>query len=572
MSFSDLQRPAEDDAIDIREFRSMKTALENQIYPSDREYNNGVYFDSDRFAPGAEVDMIVAGYSEQFPDLTFTHWFVTADFFADQRVITSKRAQNTFFRQGYVSTVEDRQVPVANKGDTKFAKAHKDILFAHGFTMAQILQLIGEEQLGIQYQDHAHPGGEASLICRHPLSPLVGRDSRLTEQQHGNARPDWQEAFEEEEGPAADWLGDRRYDRVWQEFKRQKLARYNYALVESHGLLLGRRLVNSDDRIHMAHEGTPGTHLKCGKEYINKLTWSRYRSEIITERLRAELDHGFTTEAFSGAHWEETVENQDTQVTPAMLAVWESQALASLRKIAWRVSAEESASALNNELLREKQALRAKNGRRKLPVGTSRMDNSTPEFSALKAVQTNEAGSYIDLMLQGRRKAHWTNAELGLSHRDLLIGAYYGMTYDETDLMTKPNETYEIAYWLGQLRRHGRATITNDFWSSIFDHVEHDSQRNLVISMLSEQAWDVLLIAARELSEQIAKGNFDTKRTIEVTYDWSSANEPWTASRNGDTIAIKGPLLFFPVHERDFWQEKAEFIQANGGFAAPMVR
>lgn len=87
--------------------------------------------------------------------------------------------------------------------------------------------------------------------------------------------------------------------------------------------------------------------------------------------------------------------------------------------------------------------------------------------------------------------------------------------------------------------------------------------------MLSEEAWAVLLDAAQDLVQTPAGGRIDTRRTIEVTYTWSQGEEPWSAIREGDTIAISGPLLFFPVNERTFWAEKAAFIRENQGFVAP---
>jgi hypothetical protein len=340
-------------------------------------------------------------------------------------------------------------------------------------------------------------------------------------------------------------------------------------MVEANGMMLGRSRVNADDAIRMAYSGTPESFIHDGRAVINGNQWTRRSSREIEERLQLELFPETTAEFFDARHWPSLRVGGDGAVSPDMVLTWQSQALASLRKVAWRASADGSAAIINNALRAERLAPTLDGGRPRRPIGAARVDQQRPRASFRDAVRV-EVERYVDALDRlGSRGAGVGNVEAAISHRDLLIASFCGMRYDSTPSDTPPDEIYEIAFWLGSLRRHGQAVMDCWFRDSIVEHVDGDPLRDLLFSALSERAWEVLLDAAQDLARMEPGGGVDTSRTINVTYSWSQGPEPWTATRDGDNIAITGPLLYFPVSERALWAEKAEFIRDNQGFVAP---
>lgn len=570
MRLSELNRLQPEEHFDEHDLAIYDEPPQRVIYPSDPDFIATVYFIAERFKDdAAAVDRVMAEYAARFEGRTIYPAMISLKDLACYPYLSSPRAERTLMRQGYVSNLEDRQVPTGNT-ETRFVSAHKDVVKAEGYVTDRIFAVLNGH--GAVFDAAQIPLGEQAQPPRHPLAPITGTDIRLTEDQVADAIPTWREVFEEDEGWTEDDRDSPDYIEQWAAVRKRRKAAVPYALVEVEGLLLGRSLVNADDVIHMAYAASPESLVKEGREVINAGQWINRSSREIAMRLAHELTDQELARTFDARRWPSLREGGDARVTPQMVMVWQSQVLASLRKVAWRVSANSSAAVINNQLRAERLAPIVNGGRPRRPVGAHPRD-ARPPYATFREVVREDIDRHLEALgTLGNRGAGAANIQATLSYRDLLICSFYGMRYDDLPPDEKPDENYELAFWLGHLRRLGSATMRCGFWSAIEEYIHHDALSELLFSALPEEAWSVLLDAAQELEEPQPGEAYDTGREITVTYDWSEGPEPWSVNREGDTIAITGPLLYFPVNERADWAKKAEFVRENGGFLAPAPR
>ena len=492
-----------------------------------------IYYDEARLNRPGAVDRIVEGYQQRHPDTDFQPMAITLEGLRSRRYFAFPRTEQEFLQRGYAAEFDVRKGPVG-RGTSTYLDAQKSVLHVHAQVMAHALATIGpaffrwnDEFTEIGADESERPAFMQRRVSGN-MAPLTGTESVL-----------------------------------------DGLAGTQFAMVDWEGLRIGRDELRRDDCAHLAFNGSPDSWLKNARDAIGRGYFGWHEAHRVAQQIRLELSTDGLAAYFGPRFWQ----NQNAQVSAGAVLVWQSQVVASLRKLLWRAEADEGQPYLKNELMKERRALHAQDIRRN-PVGSGRLRVGDPE-EAFRDVFTDQIAEFVDsfthvadeIRADERRlnlvRMPDDNVSITVSDRDIIFGALYGSGIDLRDFWERPDPLLELSWWVSDLRRTGEAMIGGSF-ADLFEEARLDPRTDLsdlVYAALSDGAWRCVVNAAEDIAR--------TDSTILVSYNWSNLEEPWRAERVNDEVHLRGPLLYFPVTEASTWNARAARIWRNGDFVAP---
>jgi len=154
-----------------------------------------------------------------------------------------------------------------------------------------------------------------------------------------------------------------------------------------------------------------------------------------------------------------------------------------------------------------------------------------------------------------------------ISWDDEILGALMGTTYNshndpEEDPYSNPVIfTVPLARWIGRLKRRGSESLDQGTADIILSFWYRSPRETLLLSQFPEATWECLVQFAKELEYD------DDGREFQVTYEWTrDRTTPFKCNVQNNTIALEGPLLFFPTLQSNHWREKAQVVNRLRGF------
>lgn len=271
----------------------------------------------------------------------------------------------------------------------------------------------------------------------------------------------------------------------------------------------------------------------------------------------------------------------------AALLLWQLQALALLRKAAWQIEFFEGAALnvqQNKEEVQHSEVWELMRG-----GGVLISDDNI-----MNAVQL-AIGDHLDKFQESVRDAVDQNLvqtsygpefeeseyRYGLLPEENFVATLHGSTYcpdfDPEDLADRRDSTYplyDLAEWICDLKRRRYGMLTKRIASlliAVFGEDDDEDINNPQLSWFApmiqdrfgEPAWTVIIAAVLELD------GARKPEAIPVIYDWTrNADEPWSVERRADgVIAIRGPLLDFPVSQAAVWNAKSRVMLEERGIA-----
>ena len=337
------------------------------------------------------------------------------------------------------------------------------------------------------------------------------------------------------------------------------VARIPAPLVERDGVFqVGDRLREKEE-IHFAHGWSASLAIDHGRR--DPFGLCHAMPEEIAAQIKFECDN--STKLFNGAHVD-------------ALLLWQSQALAVLRKVVWEIELTTGVA------FSRQQTAEAKTRAIALKTFTSDGAKSSVDqiTSAFDAALGDCQDAYQQAMIEENGKSHTYGPALGtekynhgITTEQNVTAALHGSTYqpdygsnDNYDRSHPLHWLKPVAEWIGQLKRHRHGVLTAQIaecLAAIFGesdvYADHDARlqeaASVVEDRLGEIAWSVIADAIPEILNGSAT-------SVSVVYDWTrKAEEPWAAERRDDgTIVIRGPLLDFPVSRALYWNEQASLI------------
>lgn len=492
-----------------------------------------IYYDEARLNRPGAIDHIVNGYQQRHPDTDFQPTAISLEDLKSRRYFTFPRTEQEFVKRGYAAEFDLRQGPVG-RGTSTYLNGQKSALHVQAQVMAHALGNVGPAFF--RWNDDFVEGGadesERFAFMQHRvisnLAPLTGRET----------------------APVG-------------------LESTPFAMVDWEGLRLGRDALGRRDHAHLSFNGTPESWLKHAREAISNGHFGWHEANRVAEQIRLELSAEGLAAFFGSQIWSD----HSDQLSAGAVLVWQSQVVASLRKLLWRAEADEGQPYLKNELMKERQTLHAQNIRHN-PVGSGRLPVGNPE-ETFRDVFTDQITEFVNGFTRVADEI-WAddnrlnlvrmpndNVSIMVTDRDIIVGALYGSGIDLRDFWERPDPLLELAWWVSDLRRTGEAMIGGSF-ADLFEEARQDARSDLtdlVYAALSEEAWHRVLEAAEDIAR--------TDRTVLVSYSWGVLHEPWRAVVENNEIRLRGPLLYFPILETPTWEEHAANIKENGDFVAP---
>lgn len=323
-------------------------------------------------------------------------------------------------------------------------------------------------------------------------------------------------------------------------------------LVARGGLLLPLEKASSEDQVHDAYYVKPEPALKLAEtdEFgIISAVEGEIRDQVVWEK-----QHSATVHAGS---------------TSRALLLWQTQALAYLRKAAWDIEFEQGA-----QLNRQEIKAWPKNKR----IAEQVRDGKT-ELDAHRTLINHRKASQMKL-----RKQHLNDDPEKFKFDDtfeelqVTVAALHGATYQPDFSFYEERNPYShrlrsmlpAAQWIGDLKRKRVAVLTKSM-VKVIAHILHsfdfDDERrgsangahaDWLRDRFAEIVWDQIGEAAKRLREED-----NDEAAISIVYDWTSdAVKPWGAEWKGDILKITGPLLDFPISKASEWNDKAMALQS----------
>lgn len=341
-------------------------------------------------------------------------------------------------------------------------------------------------------------------------------------------------------------------------------------LVEYDGMLLPRSGKWHGQNIHLAYEADIKELQKDDRG--NPIAVARVSEIERDDQIAFEVAN--SVRMFGGA-------------TPEALALWQTQVLAVLRKAANEVAfltgrelnrAETDARESNEMVLRS--FINAGRGGHAVD-----MKFHAPDHPHLRETV---AGTYLEKLTE-LTEAHpgfttVDDVKQGISPSLAFVAAINGSTYaphlafeDSVNLQDVSLTLHPVGRWVWSLKNRRHAILDRYMARRILEVlgvlIDDDTERNLdgfgnvLGGRFAEPVWEVLRPACESLVED------EHAEPIAVTYEWSrGVDDPWSASRTGNAMSIRGPLLDFPLHAAVTWNERAAIVEEEGGFTLRRAR
>ena len=335
-----------------------------------------------------------------------------------------------------------------------------------------------------------------------------------------------------------------------------------------------------------------GTNHPVG--YPFHLAWSTTPAEAMNEGQRglSLLFNDLTQDAneqvefeFSNAHLlfgsgrRTSVERR--QQTSAAVLVWFGQVIAAQRRVVWDVEMRRKWPIALGELAKEQKRHARVLGAHRLPT--------KPSLGRTIEQQIDEEKEKI----RGHAEDAWNGYrpdcihEISLDER--LLAVLHGSAVDsasrsEHDFLESKEYLIVLARWIGELKRMGFHTFDEHIarclrlgWSFI------SQGDNCLLGQFPRETWLKLIsMAGKETVQPSRIPNGLPRRRIDgyagrvdVTYEWgplSVAGQPAMSVMEDGTLALRGPLLCFPIDQLVYWKRKAKLVSELGGFLAPNRR
>lgn len=524
MPLSDLAHlgpPRED------EFDPLAEAVDDgirELFPSNPDYGASIYIDADRTWGDGQLDQLRAAYARRFPGREFQFQELSPRTLRYRRLSLFPEMERLFLMQGHVCDLEGRRTDDRGQFQVLFDRQQRDALDLSVFVFWEMLRVAGPD-LGL-WEAAAEP-----------------------------ATPDHAEIVEAEIGlqlgALLGSLNGRRGDR-----------QIPIALVEHAGLLLGCMGVSGEQRIHLAETVAPRSAYEAAQRVETCRALFGRTPEAIAAQIAREVRDAATVfdhrRDWPRDHAERLARGDAIPpVSPGLVATWFSQMLIALRKAAWEAGAC-GASPVAGHALRRELAVHPQ------PVGAPVIPK--PYRTATVPVYYERAA---ETLAQRLSEAHggWVTRDqiTGDFTPELWLGAaLHGSTLDHDLPLDDPEPDRDLAEWIGRLKRTGHAYLDYDRAQWLLDLLDEPTpiQERFFFSQFSETVWLSLIEAAGEMR---ADGDL-----LEITYTWcTDPAEPWAARRSAKLLALRGPLLSFPVCEAAAWARKAAVIREQLGFLAP---
>ena len=343
-------------------------------------------------------------------------------------------------------------------------------------------------------------------------------------------------------------------------------------LIERDGLLLPCKIFYRAERIHLAYGRGLKLAIKNGRSDPHRLCPAL--PEEILEQVTFERRH--SQPIFGGA-------------TPTALLLWQTQALAFLRKAAGEIElitdAEFNKREAANVPLRQ-AALRILLDPEE-DLGAAGLDEIvSPDCAALAAYQVDYLAEIAEIAAENpadaaRRYgvAHGACTIVnGLTDEQNIVAALHGSHYRPQLIRDSERYSYHpldtllpVARWIFELKRRRHAVLGHGIAKLLRDVIDPEAMgvdgqyelyrfRPLIEDRLGQQAWSVLHDSIAELLNHREPG------PIPVVYEWNrDAITPWFAERRVNAIYIRGPFLDFPISAANVWNEKATVLRKERG-------
>lgn len=488
----------------------LRDRLESVVVARDTEFAPTVYVDPTVIETDRAWDLVKQFYEETYPGRTCSYRLCDRDELPMGNIVRYPEAEALFLARGYVSDMDVRSFGRgASHSVTAYRRRNEDICFHQ-------LRAIG----ALLRSGLAGLGGVCDLDRQ--LAELMGT-------HRGRPVP----------------------------------------LVADRGMFLPRRGHWVGGKIHLAYSAGIGELLVADRG--NPIEICGVSPLERDDQIAFEV--GNSTRFFGGA-------------APAAVALWQAQALAILRKateeIAFltgrRLNREETDVATSNQQVL-RSLLNPKRGGH--PVD---LEFHEPDYPSLRGAAVDEYLAKLQESFEGRRMPTFSGIDQGVAPVLAFVAALNGSTYapqldfeDSIDLQDVSLTLQPVGRWVWSLKNRRHATLDRFMARKLLEVLgvlaDDETERNLagfgevLAGRFAEAVWKVLVPVCRDLVDD------ERAEPIAVTYEWTrDVDHPWSASRSGDELLIRGPLLDFPLHAAATWNERAAVIEEEGGFTLHRAR
>lgn len=324
---------------------------------------------------------------------------------------------------------------------------------------------------------------------------------------------------------------------------------------------------------HLAWSTTPREAMKEGQRGMSLLF------NDLTQEANEQLEYEFANAhlVFGGAS--RTSAERRQQASAAVL-VWFSQVIAAQRRVVWDVEMRRKWPVALSELGKEKKVHKTVIGAPRLPEGASLGRTIEQQIGEEKELVRNRA--------EGRR-GYLPDCIHEISLNERLLAVLHGSAVDsasrsECDFLKSKEYLIVLARWIGELKRIGFHTFDERIarclrlgWNFI------NNGDNCLLGQFSRETWLMLIgMAGKETVQRSRIPHALPQRRLDgyagpcdVTYEWGPlrvAGQPAASVMEDGTLALRGPLLCFPVDQLAYWKRKAKMVSELGGFLAPNRR
>lgn len=478
--------------------------VEPRVTPRHPDWIATVYFDPDKFPIEATLERIQRHYAETAPKRRYNLEMLSSERLMRSSIVKYPLAEEVFRRRGFVS---DSEVIGFRRGDNSTETTY----LAHNRATVHFQLALIDAYLGPPNTSAA--GKERRKIA---LSQHIG--------QQGKAP---------------------------------------VPLIERDGVFLPCQEFSQKEYVHLAYSAAVSPSLKNGrKDYYGLCYASR-------DELEAQIafERGNSHALFDGA-------------SDSALLLWQLQALALLRKAAWQIEFFEGAALnvqQNKEEVRRSEAW-------KMLRGDESLMSAGGIQNAVQTAFNDHCDAFRDSVLNAidessiedcyGKKFGLAEYYYGLTTEQNVVATLHGSTYcpdfDPEDFAVRSDPIYplhDLAEWICDLKRRRYGVLNKRIASLLIAVFGEDNDEDFNNPQLSrfapmiqdrfgEPAWTVIIAAVLELD------GARNPEAIPVIYDWTrNADEPWLAERRADgVIAIRGPLLDFPVSQAAVWNAKSRVM------------
>lgn len=338
-------------------------------------------------------------------------------------------------------------------------------------------------------------------------------------------------------------------------------------LVERDGVFLPCRNFWKKEKIHFAHTWSPSLALDQGRRDPLGLCYAM-PDEL---EMQIQFERRNSRALFNGA-------------SASSLLLWQTQALAMLRKAAWEI--EFTTKPTLNKVQESKARARAKALKQfRSNAGLIRADQIDNASETALAMYQDKLYNAMLAVIEKNPHFYGPALELaeynhGISIEQNIVAVLHGSTYvpefDWDDIYDRQDPRHwlgPVAEWIGNLKRHRYAVLSESIAHSlvaIFSEADiddpYDARLSEFASFIEDRFGDIVWTVIATAITDILNGS---SGPVAVIYDWTrNPEEPWAAEKRKDgTIVIRGPLLDFPTSQVAYWNEKATIFTKEGGLA-----